>query len=138
MIFLYSKIYYYRYSPIGYGKISIYDQYPLVLPLRIMGSMMLAVNLHWIPGPLRYKFCLLIGNIYERTEPKERFRVVYNMLKFNPSLAFCLMAVRKYYVSRCMNVVEIPGEEWGDLPLLSTNKFRARYLKHLAPAGLLK
>jgi hypothetical protein len=124
--------------PMGYGKLPIFDQLPLVLPLRILGNMMLGINLHWLPGPLRYKFCLLVGNIYDRTEPKEQFRMIYLMLKSNPALAFCLLGLRKYYISRCMNVIEIPGEEWDSLPIMSTTKFRARYLRHIAPAGLLK
>ncbi|NCP97707.1 hypothetical protein GW796_05630 [archaeon] len=135
----YSKIYYGKYFPRGFGKLHIYDSKPLFLPLRIIGRSMIVMNLHWIPGPLRYKLCLLLKNIYDRTEPKEAFRVTYQLLKNNPALVFTMPAIRRYYLNGLSNLIEIPGENWEDLPLLSNSKYRARYLKQIyAPAGLLK
>ena len=137
-MFNYHTIFYMRYSPIGLGKLPIFDQLPLVLPLLIRGPTFIGINLHWIPGPLRYKFCLLIQNIFQRypDNQKERFHLWYQMLKTNPALSFSLMGLRKYYIARCMNVIEIPGEQWNDLPLLSTNKFRARYLQMVSSANM--
>lgn len=137
-MFEYSKIYYGKYFPRMYGKLKIYDSQPLFLPLRIIGSSMIVSNLHWCPGPLRYKFCLLIKNLYERTEPKEAFHMTYLMLKTNPALSFMLTTIRRYYFSGVSNVVEIPGENWNELPLLSNSKYRAKFLRRIAPAGLLK
>jgi len=136
--FVYSKIFYYRYSPKWVGFLPIFDSLPLVLPLRVIGPSFIGLNIHWIPSPLRQKLCLLIKNIYDRTEPKEAFHITYYMLRNNPSLQFTMTAIRRYYINRCMNVIEIPGDMWQDLPLLSTNKYRARFLKLMAPAGLLK
>lgn len=135
----YSKIYYYRYLPRGFGKLPVYDQFPLMLPLRVMGRLILGCNIHWIPTPLRYKYCNYIKSIYDRTDPKEAFRITYYTLKYNPSLSFTMGAIRKYYISGISNIIEIPGDTWNELPFLSNNKYRARYLKKIyAPKGLLK
>jgi len=37
----YSKIYYGKYFPRGFGKLHIYDSKPLFLPLRIIGRSMI-------------------------------------------------------------------------------------------------
>jgi hypothetical protein len=136
-MFNYNSIYYLRYMPKGYGHLHIFDSLPLVLPLYVMGPTMLALNLHWVPSPLRVKFVLFISNIYSRGDDnwKARFHIWYQTIKNSPNLAFTLMAVRRYYIARCSNIIEIPGDQWGDLPLLSNTKYRARYLRMTASQG---
>jgi hypothetical protein len=128
-MFLYNSIYYYRYMPKGIGKLHIYDQLPLMLPLLIRGPIAMGINLHWIPGPLRVKFVQFTVNLYQRTNPPEAFHMWYRMIKDNPSIGFATQGVRKYYLARCANVTIIPPEEWENLPLIWNTKYRPRYLR---------
>lgn len=69
-MFQYNQIYYFRYMPKGYGKLPIFDQLPLVLPLLVRGPVMMGINLHWIPGPLRYKFIQWTIALYNKGGPQ--------------------------------------------------------------------
>ena len=134
-MFNYSNIYYYRYNPKGLGKLPIFDQYPLMIPLDIRGSIMMGINMHWIPGPLRLKFLEVILAMQEKSINKNIFRLWYNTVKYQPALQFSLVAVRKYYLSRCSGVHIIPNEEWANLPLAWEVRYRARYMRQLIPTS---
>ena len=117
--------------PLGYLKLPVFDQYPLVLPLNIMGASMLAINLHWIPAPLRVQFINVVVQMYERYPMKDAFRLWYNTFKSNPALSFALIAVRRYYIGRCSSIKEIPAEHWHELPAVWNTLYKARYLRRV-------
>jgi hypothetical protein len=102
--FEYSKIYYFRYTPIDLQKIHIYDQYPQVIFLDIGGLSALGINLHWIPGALRPKFVEVINEMKKRSINESLFRLWYKTIKNNPSLSFSLAGIRRYRISNCTNV----------------------------------
>ena len=128
-MFNYSNIYYYRYNPKGLGKLPVYDQYPLMLPLDIRGPFCLGINLHWIPTPLRLQFIQVVLAMQEKSINKNMFRLWYNTIKFQPALQFSMMAIRKYYINRCSATQLIPNEEWENLPLAWEVRYRARFMK---------
>lgn len=134
----YCHIYYYRYQPKWIGFLPEYDALPLVIPLKVSGKMMLGLNLHWIPPGMRTKLVVFILNIYDKTDPKTAFHITYQSLKKNPKLEFTLKAIRKYYLKRCTSVLEIPQIHWGYLSKMSKKEYKAKYIKLLAPSGLLK
>lgn len=131
----YQTVYYARYTPKMYGKLPVYDQLPLFIPLLIMGPTCLAINIHWIPPPLRLRFVQFIDSLYKRypDNQKMRFRIWYQTIKNNPSLHFALPAVRRYYIARFSNLVEIENKYWEQLPVLSMSKYRARFLRMTNP-----
>lgn len=102
--FEYSKIYYFRYTPIDLTKIHIYDQYPQVIFMDIRGSSALGINLHWIPGALRPKFVEVINEMKKRSINENLFRLWYRSVKYNPALNFSLDAIRRYRISNCTNI----------------------------------
>lgn len=126
-MFTYSKIYYFRYTPIDLNKIHIYDQYPLAIPLEIRGNISLCLNLHWIPGALRNKMIQVICEMRNKSINENMFRLWYRNIKYNPPLHFALGAIRKYYNSHCTNIKEVP-DEWETLTITSA-LYRARYLQ---------
>lgn len=157
-MFLYNNVYYFRYFPRGYGKLNIFDQYPLVLPLSITGPIIMGINLHWIPVPLRLKFIQWTIALYQKGAPptpvvqpattiegeelpgttpppppptrlNSTFRLWYRIVKNTPAIAFATVAVRKYYIGRCSSVQIVEPEFWDDLPTLWAAKYRARYLR---------
>lgn len=130
-MFNYSNIYYYRYNPKGLGKLPVYDQYPLMLPLDIRGPFCLGINLHWIPTPLRIQFIQVVLAMQEKSINKNMFRLWYNTVKYQPALQFSLMAIRKYYINRCSGAQLIPNEEWENLPLAWEVRYRARFMKQV-------
>lgn len=130
-MFNYSNIYYYRYNPKGLGKLPVYDQYPLMLPLDIRGPFCLGINLHWIPTPLRLQFIQVVLAMQEKSINKNMFRLWYNTIKYQPALRFSLMAIRKYYINRCSGAQLIPNEEWENLPLAWEVRYRARFMKQV-------
>lgn len=127
--FEYSKVYYFRYTPVHIETIHIYDQYPQVIPLEIRGTIMLGVNLHWIPGPLRYKFVQVIIEMRKKCINENLFHLWYRTIKTNPPLNFALQAVRKYYISRCTNIKVIDSIEM--IPYTQV-LYKARYLQRSA------
>jgi hypothetical protein len=131
--FTYSNIYYYRYNPKGLGKLPVFDMYPLMLPLDIRGPLMLGINLHWIPVPLRFQFIQVVLAMQEKSINKNAFRLFYNTVKSQPALSFALMAVRKYYIGRCAGVQLIPNEDWNNLPMVWETRYRARFMKQITP-----
>jgi len=124
--------------PKGYGRLPVFDQLPLFIPLFIQGPTVLVLNIHWIPPQLRIRFIQFLTTLYNRypENQKIRFRIWYQTIKNNPSLAFCLGAVRRYYISRLSNIVEIENKYWVDLPVLSTTKYRARFLRMTTPSPM--
>lgn len=130
-MFNYTSIYYYRYNPKGLGKLPIYDQYPLMLPLDIRGPFCLGINLHWIPIPLRLQFIQVVLAMQEKSINKNMFRLWYQTIKTQPALQFSLMAIRKYYINRCSGVQLIANEEWENLPLAWEVRYRARFMKQV-------
>lgn len=94
---------------------------------------MMGINMHWIPGPLRMKFLEVILSMQEKSINKNIFRLWYNTVKYQPALQFSLVAVRKYYLSRCSGVQIIPNEEWSNLPLAWEIRYRARYMRQITP-----
>lgn len=126
-MFLYSKIYYFRYNPVHIQTIHIYDQYPLVIPLEIRGSVMLGLNLHWIPGALRNKMVQVIIEMRNKSINENLFRLWYRNIKYNPPLHFALQAIRKYYVTHCTNIKIVP-EPW-ELITITSMLYKARYLQ---------
>lgn len=124
--FEYSKIYYFRYTPIDLNKVHIYDQYPQVIFLDIRGNTALGINLHWIPGALRYKFVQVIIEMRKKSINQSLFRLWYNVIKYNPSLNFSLQAIRRYYIGHCTNIKVI--EAWEMIPYTQI-LYKARYLQ---------
>lgn len=131
-MFTYNNLYYYRYMPQGYMKLHIFDQFPLVIPLEIRGQIMLGVNLHWIPGPLRQRTIQLIIEIRNKAINQNVFRIWYRMIKYNPPLQFMKIAVRKYYISHCSNIRIIPPQQWDMLPYTHAQLYKARYMQKSA------
>jgi len=131
----YQTVYYGRYVPLHFGKLPVYDQFPLFIPMLILGNSCLAINLHWIAPPLRIRFVQFIDHLYKRYPEKKkmRSRIWYQTIKNNPSLNFALVAVRRYYISRLSSIVEIENKYWETLPLLSVTKYRARFLRLTNP-----
>jgi hypothetical protein len=128
-MFQYNNVYYYRYVPVTLGTIHIYDQFPLVIPLEIKGQIMLACNLHWIPGVLRRKFVQVIVDMKRKCINQSMFHLWYRTIKYQPPLQFALQAVRKYYMSRCTNVKLIDQNHWDMLTVVSGSLYKARYLQ---------
>ena len=118
--------------PKNYGKLPVFDQFPLVLPLEIRGGTMLGINMHWIPPPLRLKFIQWTIQLYERPPEMSRkslFHLWYRIVKSTPAIMFAKFAVRKYYIGRCSNIKIIEPEFWGDLPTVWGTLYKARYLR---------
>lgn len=132
-MFTYNQMYYFRYYPKNFGRLPIFDQLPLMLPLLIMGQTMIGLNMHWIPGQLRVKFLQATLTLYQQMpeNAKHSFHLWYRNIKYNPALSFATCAVRKYYLSHCSAVQIIPAENWGDLPMYWNTQYRPRYLKKL-------
>jgi len=125
-MFQYDKIYYFRYTPIDLNKIHIYDQYPQVIFMDIRGQTALGINLHWIPGALRYKFVQVIIEMRKKSINESLFRLWYRTVKYTPPLSFALQSVRKYYVSHCTNIKEVVN--WEMIPYTQV-LYKARYLQ---------
>ncbi len=130
-MFNYSNIYYFRYTPKGIGKLPIWDQFPLMIPLDIRGPFCLGLNIHWIPVPLRLKFISLVNAMLEKSINKNMFRLWYQTIKSQPPLTFSLMAIRKYYISRCSGVQLIPNTEWENLSLSWNLRYKARFMRQV-------
>jgi hypothetical protein len=127
-MFQYDKLYYFRYAPVTIQTIHIYDQLPQVIPLEIRGSIMLGVNLHWIPGVLRAKFIQVIIEMRNKCITESLFHLWYRTIKYQPPLHFALGAIRKYYMSHCSMVKEIPQDQWDTLTL-SWSLYKGRFLQ---------
>lgn len=127
--FEYSKIYYFRYTPIDLNKIHIYDQYPQVIFMDIRGVTALGINLHWIPGALRPKFVAVINEMKKKAINESLFRLWYRTVKYNPPLQFAMRAIRRYYISHCTNI-KVVGV-WETIRYTQA-LYRARFLKRSA------
>ena len=127
-MFQYNNVYYYRYTPVTLGTIHIYDQYPLMIPLEVRGQVMLGVNLHWIPGPLRAKFVQVIIEMRNKCINESLFHLWYRTIKYQPPLHFALGAIRKYYMCHCTNVKIVDQDNWDTLTL-AHSLYKARYLQ---------
>ena len=125
-MFSYNNIYYYRYTCVT--SPNIFDMYPLMIPLEIKGSVMLGLNLHFIPGALRARFVQLIVEMRNKCINESLFRLWYRTIKYQPPLHFALAGVRKYYISHCTNVRMIPNDQWETLTL-AHSLYKAKYMK---------
>ena len=74
-MFTYSNIYYYRYNPKGLGKLPVFDQFPLMLPLDVRGATCLGINLHWIKKAHQQEFLEEVDKILLKSKgKKEKFK----------------------------------------------------------------
>lgn len=109
-------LYSFIYDPKGKGILKVYDRRPLIFILAKVGGIILGLNLHWIARNERTRFVDSVIEIMNQTEKgkggkSKRLRLVYSMLK-QPKFRSGLNAIRKYYVSRCSSITEIPKKKW--------------------------
>ncbi|NCP97778.1 hypothetical protein GW796_05995 [archaeon] len=109
------KLYNFKYTPKGLGKLEEYDKNPLIFVLDIQEPYLLAVNVHWIPKNHKFKFLEdlqeIMGKTIGRGKKRQRFKLVYTMLKKRPYKAG-ILAVRKYIIKNITGIKEVPQEKW--------------------------
>lgn len=108
-------LYNFKYTPKGLGTLEKFDHNPLIFVLDIQGDYLLAVNVHWIPKNHKFKFLVdlqdIMGKTVGRGKKKQRFKLIYTMLKKRPYKAG-ILAVRKYLVKNITGLREVPKEKW--------------------------
>lgn len=110
----FNHLYYFRYRALGWdkGTLHSFDMFPLCIPLDITPRHLLAVNTHFLSRAGKKRFVEWVLDNSRRLPPRRLARLVYGVLKADPSLSpFGIQAIRKYLIHRMAMKNRIGKEE---------------------------
>ena len=110
----YDHLFYFRYRSklFEQGKLDVYDQFPLVVPVKIYGNRLLGVNTHWLSRSGKKRFIEWIIDNSKRLPRNKLARLVYGVLKSDPRLSPTgLRAIRVYLNFRTNILSRITKQE---------------------------
>jgi len=122
------RMYMFKYDPKLKQKLPYYDTFPLIFPIEPpRGDSFLAINLHYLPPPLRAR---LMDELYNRTinqsnmDITTRVRVSYNILKSASNLRFFKPCIKRYLFSNIRSrYLYIDPDRWDIALMLPTARF---------------
>jgi len=123
------RMYMFQYDPKLKKKLPYYDTFPLIFPIEPpRGESFLALNLHYLPPPLRAR---LMDELYNRTinlndmDLNTRVRVSYDILKSASNLRFYRPCIKRYLFSNIRSrFLYIDPDRWDIALMLPTARFQ--------------
>lgn len=110
------QMFVYVYSAKYKDTLPFWDQFPLVIILKIESDHILGLNLHYLPPELRARFFdALLETLNTNNIINERSRLIltYNLLKSASRYKYFKPCIKKYLTSNIKSkIVRIPQEEW--------------------------
>ncbi len=104
------SLYFFTYKEPITKHIKQWDSTPLVIPLSVNSTHLMAVNIHWLKLTDRKRFLNKIISLYKAT-PK----LIYKELK--KDFKYALKGIRTYLISGITKIEEIPNKQWGKIGL---------------------
>lgn len=113
-------------NPVGKGKKSLkfYDENPVDFILNIRGNSMLALNMHYVPVPMRLIFIKFILQLNKsRIKQNKRLELDYSMVKEFIKRNNLDLMIHKYRINRITKLEYIKPEEYKYVVSLPSEKF---------------
>lgn len=113
-------------NPVGLGKKSLkfFDQNPVDFILDIRGNGMLALNLHYVPPPMRLIFIKYVLQLNKaRIKQNKRFELDYPMVKEFIIRNGLQMMIKRYRVNRITKLEYVKPADYKYIVSLPSEKF---------------
>lgn len=122
---------FFGYSPLDKTELMFWDEYPIVIVLKVYRNKFLGLNLHYLPYDLRAKF---MNNLkffvkdpkwMENMNNSTEFFLTYKMAKNSAKLKEFKMCIKKYYFKRLLTrMAVIQPTDWFTVPFFPLDKFK--------------
>lgn len=114
-------MYNYFYDPKTKDKLPYWDEFPLMIPIRISRKGFLGLNLHYLPLEERIQFLDALMDF----EVQDNIRMKYDMLKNINRLRAFKPCLKQYLWSHVQSVFyEVPVDKWQFAIFLPTARFK--------------
>ena len=120
------KMYFFFYDPKHKKKLPYYDTFPCIFKIGNYKDGMLAINLHYLPLPLRAKLMDALYDLAtnEKYDENTRLRITYDILKGASKYRFFKPCIKRYLNSHVKSkFISIEASEWDIALFLGTEAF---------------
>lgn len=126
--FTIGKMYIFAYDPKTKNALPYYDNFPLILALKMEKDGFLGINLHYIPPEMRAQFLinlLPLANVGAKSNEITRLKITYDILNSISNLRAFKPCLKKYVYSNVKSrILTVNSEEWSNVIHLPTERFQ--------------